>query len=66
MYSVGRFVISWFRAEDHVLGPLHQSHIISLAIFVIAAGLLVYRKTRLVKPESAQAVVPEAQSQDPV
>jgi phosphatidylglycerol:prolipoprotein diacylglycerol transferase len=66
MYSVGRFVISWFRAEDHVLGPLHQSHIISLAIFVIAAGLLAYRKTRLVKPEPAQATVPEAQSQDPV
>jgi phosphatidylglycerol:prolipoprotein diacylglycerol transferase len=62
MYSVGRFAISWFRAEDHVLGPLHQSHIISLAIFIIAAGLLAYRKTHLVKPESAQAVVPEAQS----
>ncbi len=66
MYSVGRFVISWFRAEDHVLGPLHQSHIISLAIFIIAAGLLAYRKTRLVKPEPAQATVPEAQSQDSV
>jgi phosphatidylglycerol:prolipoprotein diacylglycerol transferase len=64
MYSVGRFAISWFRAEDHVLGLLHQSHIISLAIFIIAAGLLAYRKTHLVKPESAQATVPEAQSQD--
>jgi phosphatidylglycerol:prolipoprotein diacylglycerol transferase len=66
LYSVGRFTISWFRAEDHVLGPLHQSHIISLAIFIIAAGLLAYRKTRLVKPEPAQATVPEAQSQDSV
>ena len=65
MYSVGRFVISWFRAEDHVLGPLHQSHIISLAIFIVAAGLLAYRKTRLVKAEAAQAMAPEAQSQGP-
>jgi phosphatidylglycerol:prolipoprotein diacylglycerol transferase len=65
MYSVGRFAISWFRAEDHVLGPLHQSHLISLAIFIIAAGLLAYRKTHLVKPESAQATVPEAQLQGP-
>jgi phosphatidylglycerol:prolipoprotein diacylglycerol transferase len=64
MYSVGRFAISWFRAEDHVLGPLHQSHTISLAIFIIAAGLLAYRKTHLVKPESAQASVPETPSPD--
>jgi len=64
MYSVGRFAISWFRAEDHVLGPLHQSHLISLAIFIIAAGLLAYRKTHLVKPESAQATVPETPSPD--
>jgi phosphatidylglycerol---prolipoprotein diacylglyceryl transferase len=65
MYSVGRFVISWFRAEDHVLGPLHQSHIISLVIFVVAAGLLAYRKTRLVKREPAEERPPEAEPQAP-
>ncbi len=65
MYSVGRFVISWFRAEDPVLGPLHQSHLISLAIFVVAAGLLICRKTRLVKPEPAEQKPPEAEPQAP-
>ena len=65
LYAVGRFVISWFRAEDQVLGPLHQSHIISLAIFMIAAGLLAYRKTRLVKRESAEEKPAEAQPQAP-
>jgi phosphatidylglycerol---prolipoprotein diacylglyceryl transferase len=65
LYAVGRFVISWFRLEDHVLGPLHQSHIISLAIFVVAAGLLVCRKTRLVKPEPTEQKPPEAETQAP-
>jgi phosphatidylglycerol:prolipoprotein diacylglycerol transferase len=65
LYAVGRFVISWFRLEDPVLGPLHQSHIISIAIFVVAAGLLVYRKTRLVKPEPAEQKPPEAETQAP-
>lgn len=62
MYSVGRFVISWYRAEPPVLGPLHQSHIISIIIFAIAVGLLAYRKTRLVKPQSAEDKPQEAQS----
>jgi phosphatidylglycerol:prolipoprotein diacylglycerol transferase len=60
MYAVGRFVISWFRAEGQVLGALHQSHIISIAIFIVAAGLLAYRRTRLVKPEPAEERPTEA------
>lgn len=48
LYSVGRFAISWVRAEDPVLGPLHQSHLISLGIFVIAIALLAWRRARLV------------------
>lgn len=59
LYAVGRFVISWFRAEDQVLGPLHQSHLISIAIFIVAVALLVYRKTRLVKAGSAEEGPPE-------
>jgi len=47
-YSFGRFWISWMRDEPAVFGPLHQSHIISLLLFVIAVGLLAYRKARLV------------------
>ena len=65
LYAVGRFTISWFRTEDHVLGPLHQSHLISIAIFIFAAGLLAYRKTHLVKPEPAEGRPLEAEPQAP-
>ena len=50
-YSFGRFFISWVRAESAVLGPLHQSHVISLALFVIAIGWLIYTKVHWVKTE---------------
>ena len=50
MYSFGRFFISWGRAEPPVLGPLHQSHIISLVLFTMATALLVLRKAHLATP----------------
>ena len=53
MYSFGRFFISWVRAEPSVLGPLHQSHIISILIFAAAISLLAYQKVKLVKKEPA-------------
>jgi len=53
-YSFGRFIISWARDEAAVLGPLHQSHIISLVLFVVAVGLLIYLKAGRVKPETAE------------
>jgi len=58
-YSFGRFIISWARDEAAVLGPLHQSHIISLVLFVAAVGLLVYLKAGRVKPETADAPSPQ-------
>ena len=52
LYAVGRFIISWSRAEELVWGgPLHQSHVISIGIFVFAVVMLIVRKTRLVKRE---------------
>lgn len=53
-YSFGRFIISWSRDEAAVLGPLHQSHIISLVLFVVGVGLLVYLKAGRVKPATAE------------
>lgn len=50
LYSVGRFGISWVRAEDLVLGPLHQAHIISIVLFVASVILLFRMKARLVDP----------------
>jgi phosphatidylglycerol---prolipoprotein diacylglyceryl transferase len=54
VYSFGRFFISFVRDEVPVLGPLHESHLISIALFVIAVALLAYRKVRLVKPLEMQ------------
>jgi prolipoprotein diacylglyceryltransferase len=54
-YSFGRFLISWVRYEPAVLGPLHQSHIISLSLFVIAVALLAYCKVSLLKSDRTAA-----------
>lgn len=61
VYSFGRFFISFVRDEVTVLGPLHESHIISIALFVIAVALLAYRKVRLMKPEPPEVKVQETQ-----
>jgi len=58
-YSFGRFIISWARDEAAVLGPLHQSHIISLVLFVVAVGLLIYLKAGRVKPVTVDALSPQ-------
>ena len=63
MYSFGRFFISWVRAEPAVLGPLHQAHIISLALFVIAVALLFYFRARAVTPAEALSAEPLAPSE---
>jgi phosphatidylglycerol:prolipoprotein diacylglycerol transferase len=61
VYSFGRFFISFVRDEVPVLGPLHESHIISIALFVIAVALLAYRKVRLMKPEPPEVKPQETQ-----
>lgn len=59
LYAVGRFAISWSRAEDLVWGgPLHQSHVISIGIFLFAVVMLVVRRTRLVKREAGPPAAP--------
>ena len=58
-YSFGRFFISWVREKPAVLGPLRQSHIISLALFTVAVALLAYLKVKWVKPEPAEVKVQE-------
>ena len=60
-YSFGRFFLSFLKDEVPVLGPLHESHLISIALFVIAVALLAYRKVRLVKPEPPEVKPQETQ-----
>ena len=49
-YSVGRFFLSFLRAEFQEYGPLNQAQIVALVVIVITIPLLVF-KTQLVKPE---------------
>jgi phosphatidylglycerol:prolipoprotein diacylglycerol transferase len=54
LYSFARFFISWVRDEPAVLGPLHQSHIISIVLFVVAVALLIYRGVHFVEGSSSE------------
>ncbi len=49
-YSVGRFFLSFLRAEFNEYGGLNEAQIIALVVIVITIPLLVY-KAQLVKPE---------------
>lgn len=60
-YAVGRFLISWVRAEPAVLGPLHQSHLISIGLLAVAVILLFYRRVRWVKKQPPEET-PEEQA----
>lgn len=53
LYSVGRFAISWVRGEGAILGPLHQSHVISLISLAICVPLLLYISLRKHPGEAA-------------
>jgi phosphatidylglycerol:prolipoprotein diacylglycerol transferase len=43
LYSVGRFVVSFFRADDLMLGPFHIPHIISI-VLIVAASFLIFKR----------------------
>ncbi len=43
LYSVGRFVVSFFRADSLMLGPFRMAHVISLLLLGLAGGLIVSR-----------------------
>jgi phosphatidylglycerol:prolipoprotein diacylglycerol transferase len=44
LYSVGRFIVSFFRADDLMLGPFRMPHLISILIIVAASLLIVTRR----------------------
>lgn len=51
LYSVGRFAVSWFRADnlgEHLIGPLSAPHVISLVIAAAASAWII--KGRLWEP----------------
>ena len=49
-YSVGRFFVSFLRAESNEYGGLNEAQIIALVVIAITIPLLIY-KARLFKPE---------------
>ena len=60
LYSFGRFFISWVRDEPEVLGPLHQSHIISIVLFVAAVSVLLLRRAHLESTSDSEPEGPDA------
>ena len=54
-YSVGRFFLSFLRAEFNEYGGLNEAQIIALVVIAITIPLLVF-KARLVRPEPTRRV----------
>ena len=54
-YSLGRFFISFLRAEFNEYGGLNEAQIIALVVMAITIPLLVF-KARLVRPEPARRI----------
>jgi phosphatidylglycerol:prolipoprotein diacylglycerol transferase len=50
-YSTGRFLVSFYRADSLMLGPLRAAHLVSLLLIVTAGGFIV--KERLWQPEAS-------------
>ncbi|NQT72711.1 MAG: prolipoprotein diacylglyceryl transferase, partial [Chloroflexi bacterium] len=42
LYSIGRFIISFWRENEEVLLGLQQAQLVSLMVLAVAIGLLVY------------------------
>ncbi len=49
LYSTGRFVVSFFRADSLMLGPYRAAHIVSLLLIALAGGYMI--KERLWQAE---------------
>lgn len=44
LYSIGRFVVSWFRADNLMLGSISMPHLISIVIVLAAGGLIIQQR----------------------
>lgn len=40
LYSMGRFLVSFFRADSLMLGPFRMAHVISIALILVAGGYI--------------------------
>ena len=55
LYSVGSFIIRFFRAGTPFVGPLHEGQFVSLLILAITSPLLITR-TRWVRRPAKEAM----------
>ncbi len=46
LYSVGRLVVEGFRTDSLMLGPLRVAQVVSLALILLAVGMIVARRRR--------------------
>ncbi len=40
LYSIGRFIVSFFRADSLMLGPFRMAHIMSLVMIAVGGGII--------------------------
>ncbi|GAK57425.1 prolipoprotein diacylglyceryl transferase [Candidatus Vecturithrix granuli] len=52
LYSVGRFIISFFRADSLMLGPFRIAHVVSIAL-ILAAGSMIFSRRLWERPDHA-------------
>lgn len=50
LYSTGRFIVSFFRADSLMLGPLRAAHVASVLLIALAGGMIL--KEKLWMPEA--------------
>ena len=44
LYSAGRFVVSFFRADSLMFGPFRMAHIVSIVLIVLSGSFMITRK----------------------
>lgn len=44
LYSTGRFIVSFFRADSLMLGPLRAAHVASVLLIALAGGIILKEK----------------------
>ncbi len=54
LYSVGRFFVSFFRADSLMLGPFRMAHIMSILLIAVA-GFLIFRRRLWEKTDYANS-----------
>lgn len=53
LYSMGRFVVSFLRADSLMIGPLRAAHVVSILLIALVGGYMVKERLWQTKPADA-------------